>query len=283
MSAATGVTADRAPQTLVLTGEATPLPVLLADAWRRRRLLPMLARHDFTARYRSAYLGLAWTVVLPLLQGAALAIVFTHVVRVRTSVSYPLFVLVGMTTWSYVQSSLSTGSSSIVEFGGVAGRVYFPRLYVAAVPALANFVGFAISMAVSLLVGALLGVPYGPTLLLLPVAMLLAAALVVVAAQLFSLLHVYFRDMRYIVTATLMLLFYATPVIYPLSLAGPLRPFVTANPWTGVLQLARYCVFGRVDGGLWPALGVTGLWGAVLLLLVLVAYRRHDRIACDRL
>src|SRR5436305_10109124 len=118
---------------LELTGETTPLPVLLGDLWSRRSLLPMLAAKDFHSRYRSASLGVLWSVFLPLLQGAVLAAVFTKIVKIHTPYSYPVFVLSGMVTWSYFTQSLSASSTSIVDGAAIAGKVYFPRLLLPAV------------------------------------------------------------------------------------------------------------------------------------------------------
>lgn len=269
-------------QVLDLTGEVTPIRALLAGLSREWRLLPMLARQDFHARYRSASLGVAWTVVMPLLQGAVLAVVFTHVVRIQTDVSYPVFVIAGMNAWSYFSMSLSAGSTAIVEQGSLAGKVYFPRMLLPAVPALANAVGFAIAMAVTVLLMLVLRVPLHPSLLLLPVAMAVVALLAALVAEVTSLLHVYFRDTRYVITALLLVLFYGTPVIYPLSKAGALTHIVEANPVTGAIQLLRWTLFGRIDHLAAP-LAVTGCWLVCLTGLSLLAYRRHERIAVDRL
>lgn len=267
---------------LELTGESTPLPTLLGGLVRGWRLLPMLARQDFHSRYRSASLGLVWSVILPLLQGAVLAIVFTHVVKVHTALNYPVFVILGMNLWAYFNASFQTGSTAIVDGGGIAGKVYFPRLLLAAVPTGSNFVGFAISMAVVLGLMGALSVPFHPTLLALPAAMLLVALLAVLCSEIAALLHVYFRDVRYTVTALLLVLFYATPVIYPLSFTKGLAPIVEANPLTGIVQLARWSVFSSV-GALGVPLAATAAWIVGLTLVTLLAFARYERIACDRL
>lgn len=255
---------------------------LLADLVQRRALVVMLARQDFAARYRSAVLGLTWTVALPLLQGVVLAVVFTRVVRVETDVPYVGFVLVGIATWAYANASVATGSTSIVDGGALATKIYFPRLVLPAVAATANLVGYAISMAVGVVVALVQVREVHPHLLLLPVAMALAYLLVVAFSALAGLLHVYYRDVRYVVTAVLLVAFYATPVIYPLELAGGLEPLVLANPMTGVVQLTRWCVFGEAE-----SLGAGLLWSVgwlvALTLVVLRAYSRHERTACDRL
>ena len=267
---------------LELDGRPTPVRVLLGDLFRARGLLTMLARQDFAARYRSAVLGLAWTVLLPLLQGGVLALVFTRVVKVSTPVPYVGFVLVGMASWAYLSGALSAASTSIVDGGALATKIYFPRLVLPSVAPTSGLVGYAISLAVAVLIAVGLAGEVHAQLLLLPLAMVLAFLLVTVVSALAALLHVWFRDVRYVVTALLLVAFYGTPVIYPLSLAKGLRPLVVANPATGVIELTRWCVFGRADS-LLPAVAVTLAWTLVLGAVTIAAYSRHERTACDRL
>ena len=269
---------------LELSGESTPVSDLLRGVARSWRLLPMLAKQDYVARYRSAALGLLWSVFLPLLQGAVLAVVFTHVVRVRTDTpSYAVFVLAGMTAWAYLSTSWSLGSTSIVDSSAIASRVYFPRLLLPAVAPTANLIGYVIGSGVILVLMAATGVPFRASLLLLPVAMLLGYVLVIALNAVCALLHVYFRDVRYLVSALLLVLFYATPVIYPLSFThGVLRAVVLVNPGTGVVQLTRFAVYGSAEG-IGRALLALACWIAVLTATALLAFRRHERVAVDRL
>ncbi len=255
---------------------------LVADLVRRRSLIAMLARQDFAARYRSAALGLTWTVALPLLQGVVLAIVFTRVVKVQTSVPYVGFVLVGIATWAYISASVGAASTAVVDGGALATKIYFPRLVLPAIAPTANLVGYAISMLVGVVVAVVQVRQVQPQVLLLPAAMALGYALVLVVSSLAALLHVYFRDVRYVVTAVLLVAFYGTPVIYPLELAGGLKPFVLANPATGVVQLTRWCVFGEADA-VGAGLAWSVAWTAALAAVVLLSYARHERTACDRL
>lgn len=256
--------------------------VLVSDLVRARSLVAMLARQDFAARYRSAVLGLAWTVALPLLQGIVLAIVFTRIVKVQTDQPYVAFVLVGIASWAYLNGSISAASTSIVDGGSLATKLYFPRLVLPAIAPTSNLAGYAISMVVGVVVAVAQTGRVPPQLLLLPAAMVLAYLLAIAVSACAALLHVFFRDMRYLVTAVLLVAFYGTPVIYPLELAGQLAPFVLANPATGVVQLTRWCVFGDADS-LGVALAWTLGWTALLTAVALRAYGRHERTACDRL
>lgn len=272
-----------------LAGERTPVRVLLADVWRSRDLSVMLARQDYRSRYRSASLGLLWSVLMPLLQGVVIAIVFSSLIGGGQARVYVPYVLVGVMTFGYLSSSITAASTSIVDSAGIAGRIYFPRLLLPTIAPSANLPALLISLAVAEVVVLVAGGGLHLTLLLLPPAIAMAWLLVTLAGAVLTMLHVYSRDVRYIVQAVLMAMFYGTPVIYFLeapegvrALPDALVPFIVANPLTGVVQLVRLCLTGEA-AYVGPALAVTGAWVAALALAVPLLYARRERVACDRL
>ena len=274
---------------LELRGERTPLGQLVTDFWRHRDLVRMLARQDYRSRYRSASLGLVWAVVLPMLQGLVIAVIFSRLVGGGNAKHYVPYVVSGITAFSYFSSSLGAASTSIVDNAAIAGRIYFPRLVLPMVTATANLPGLVISTLLALGVGLGAGARPGWWLLLAPASGILSWLLVTSAGALLSILHVYSRDVRYVVQATTLVLFYATPVIYTLdanggarALPASLRDFVLANPATGVVQLNRLALTGHA-AYIGPALVVTACWVVVLVALTLLAYCRYERVACDRL
>lgn len=274
---------------LELVGERTSVRTLVGDFWAHRDLMYMLARQDYRSRYRSASLGLVWAVFLPLLQGVVIAVVFTHLTGGgRTSTFLP-YVIGGVTAFGYVSSSVTSASTSIVDNGAIAGRLYFPRLVLPTIAPTANLPGLLISVAIALLLSLATGSRPGWWVLLIPVALLLLWLLVVVSSALLTMLHVYSRDVRYIVQATMLILFYATPVIYRLdgpkgaiALPHSLVPVVLANPVTGVVQLVRQALIGHA-AEVGPAVAITCGWVGVLAAMTLVVYARLERVACDRL
>jgi lipopolysaccharide transport system permease protein len=113
-------------------------------------------------------------------------------------------------------------------------------------------------------------------------AVAVGALLVASLASVLSAMHVYFRDVRYLVQASLIPWFYLTPVFYPLDAIGGLRPWIEVNPITGVVQLARAGTVG-IDGPWLTSVAWTLGWSAVLFVVALVVHRRHDRIFVDLL
>ncbi|MCW2694383.1 MAG: transporter permease [Mycobacterium sp.] len=274
---------------LELTGEWTPPSRLLRDLAGHLDLLWLLGKQDFNSRYRSASLGLLWSVFLPLLQGVVIAVVFSHLVGGGNVSVYVPYVITGITAWSYLQQSVSTGATSIVDAGAIAGKIYFPRLILPAIAASANLPGLVISLVIAWVVALGSGAGLHWTLVVIPGAVALAWLLAVLVSAVASLAHVYSRDIRYVVQAGLLVLFYATPVIYFLTATGAVRalpagfqPLVVANPATGVVQLTRFALTGHADL-LGPALLSTTAWLVGLAAIAVLAYSRFERVACDRL
>jgi ABC-type polysaccharide/polyol phosphate export permease len=276
-------------EVLELAGERTPVGTLLRDLVRHRALLPLMARQDYSARYRSASLGLLWSVALPLLQGLVIAAVFSHLVGGGRAKAYVPYVIIGISCWSYVSQSVSAAATSIVDSGAIAGRIYFPRLLLPAIPPTANLPAIGISLTFAEVIALATGHGLHWTLLLAPVVVLASWALAVTGGAVLTMAHVYSRDVRYLVQAGIMVLFYAAPIIYSLSSAGgsralpdSLRPYVLANPGTGIVQLGRYALVGDADY-IGTATAWLGGWIAFFTIVAVFVYARFERVSVDRL
>lgn len=270
---------------LELRGESVPLGSLVRDIVRQRSITWMLATRDFRSRYRSSNLGLLWSILLPFVQGAILAVVFTRVVRihVQPGVNYPIFVMLGSTLWGYFSASFTGASTAIVGQSAITGRLYFPRILVVGSPVLSGFPSYLLSTVLLLILMPFFDVDYRWQLLGLPLAVALAMVLATVLGASIAILHVYLRDVSYAITAGMQVWYYATPVIYPLTLAHEFSGWLTANPMSGVMQLAHWSVFGTSQGALAAPVISTCSWIVGLTVLALLVYRRYERVACDRL
>jgi ABC-type polysaccharide/polyol phosphate export permease len=266
-----------------LTAQPQPLRSLLGEIWRSRELIKMLTRQDFFVKYRRESFGFLWAAGLPLLQAAVLAVVFTRVIKIHTSTNFAVFVFAGILPWSFFSSAIGSAATSIVDGQGLATKIYFPRAILPLVTIFSALYGFVPSVAALVIMAVVFGVHIGfPVLYLIP-----ATALLVLLSTGFGLvfasLHVYFRDVRYIVAASLFVWLYATPVLYPLHLAPrTLRTVLQINPVTGVVELFRAAV-GAADHGWESTVAITCCWVAVLLIVAAVAHRRLDRVFIDPL
>ena len=263
-----------------LRGEATPLGPLLAGLWRSRSLIRMLARRDFAVRYRRPALGVLWAVGFPLVQAIVLAIVFTQIVRVRTEIPYPVFILSGVVPWAFFASTLTLAVRSITAASEIASKVYFPRAALPLATVGSSLYGFVPALVILVIVAALYGVPLDADLLFLVPATVLMVALTTAFSLVLAAAQVYFRDVAYIVQAAVQAWFYGSAIFYPLDIVSNewLRDAVIANPVTGVVELFRGAFTGQVDG---VAVVFTIAWTVVLLLAAAAAYQRYDRVFPD--
>lgn len=258
----------------------------LADLWAHRQVLAMLARKQFHVRYKRASFGVLWAVAVPAVQAAALAVVFSRFVHPRAGFSYPAYVVVAVLAWGYFAATLATASLAIVENSSMTDKLWFPRSILVLAECLANLPGLLISMALFLLLLPVLGVPYAPHTLLLIPAILLLVAFATSVSMVLSALHVYFRDVKYLIQAGLLVLFYLTPIAYPQRNVGNLARWMDFDPLTGLVNLFHLAAVGHAS--LWTAdltrsLLVTIVVTVVLAVVALEVHRRHDRLFVDLL
>jgi ABC-type polysaccharide/polyol phosphate export permease len=279
-------TEARRPETLCIDPGPRTRGEWLRDQWAYRDVLLMLARKQFHVRYKRASFGVLWAVAVPAIQAGTLAVVFSHFVHTRNGYSYPAYVVGAVLAWVYFNQTLAVGATAIVDGSSLADKLWFPRSILVIAECLANLPGLLISMVLFLILLPVFGVGFAPHTLLFIPAILLLVTFCIVLDLVLSALHVYFRDVRYIVQAALLVMFYITPVAYPQRRLGHLGPWLDFNPLTGLANLFHLAAVGH--GNLWATditrsiavtLGVT----AVLAVAALEAHRRHDRLFVDLL
>jgi len=229
-----------------VNGEALELrevrgPSALGGGWRRSlELLYLIASTEFKRTYFGTVLGYLWSLVRPLLLFAVLLVVFTHLTRLSTVPDYPVMLLMNIVLFGFFQEATSVAVGSVVNQESIVRKTQFPRLVIPLAVVLTSCFNLGPNLVVTF--GFILAWGISPTWtwLLLPV--LLAALFVFTAAvsMLLSSLYPRYRDVGIIWTVVATALFYATPVLYPLSrLHGAIATLVACNPLTPILELAR--------------------------------------------
>lgn len=225
-------------------------------------------------RYAGSVTGLAWTLLHPLAQLAVYAIVFTQVFRVGVpqgypGVSYLAFVAVALWPWIMFQEGLQRAMGSISANAGLVRKVAFPHRLLVYASVLACCVIHGLGFAAVLAVLAAIGEPLH--LWRLPLAALLLVPYMLLAVGVgaaLAALQVLLRDVEHVVQVLMMMLFYASPILYPASIVpAALRPFVEANPIGWFSERLREILFlgsGLVAGDFIAAAGCLAVFGAGL-------------------
>lgn len=231
-----------------------------------RDLVLNLIRAELTARYRRTAGGLLWFVLSPLLLMVTLTIVFRHLVRLNIP-NYPVFVLAGLLPWTFFQAGLTSSTTSLVRAAALVKRTRVPRALIPLSSIAANFVHFLVGLGLLLLLAPSLGVPLGGSLWLLPFAALLEATCLAGLALAAASLQVLFRDVEHLLAAGLRVLFYLTPIFYPLTFVPEgWRTLYLLNPVAGLVTIHRDLV---LEGAL-PQASVVAMAAATSLAAVAV-------------
>jgi lipopolysaccharide transport system permease protein len=222
----------------------------LREVWEHRDLLFLMVRRDISVRYRQSAVGAAWAILQPLL----LAVVFSLFLGVYANVPsapdipYPVYAVSGMVMWLFISSALTATSESTVSSSDLISRVYFPRVIIPLAAVIPPLVDFAIAFVV--VIGAMLIYGTAPSVLivLLPVVVLVALITVIGMGLWLSALHVRYRDIQQAVPFAMLLGFFITPIMYPVTLIpAAVEPFYSLNPAVGVLEGYRWTLFSGYD------------------------------------
>jgi lipopolysaccharide transport system permease protein len=274
-----GEVAD-APVTIIEPGRHGLLAEL-REVFRYRELLYFLIWRDVKVRYKQTILGALWAILKPFASMVVFSIFFGRLAKMPSDgVPYPIFIYAALLPWQFFEGALTRSSGSLVGSANLITKVYFPRVIIPAAGALAGVVDFFFAALV--MFGLMAYYQFSPHwgLLAVPLLLLLAWALAVGVGLCLSAVNVRFRDIGYIVPFFVQMWMFVTPVVYPLSLApGKYRPFMIANPVTGVIEGFRWAFLGRPFPGT-ALLYSTGV--AIILLLVAQSYfRRVERSFAD--
>jgi ABC-2 type transport system permease protein len=248
------------------------------ELFLHRDLIWYLVQRDLRVRYRRSALGLLWTMLQPLLMMLILHVVFSSAFRVELY-SYPVYALAGILFWNFFSQSIVASMNSLRGNAGILQKLPVPK----AVFPIATTVSGIVNLLLALvpLFGILLftGHPVGPSLLFLPVSILLAGLFTLGAGLLLSPLAVFFSDVVELVTVMLTLFMYLTPIFYPMSIVPEqFRWLVKFNPIRSILEVFRDPIyFGKIP----PTQHLAVCLGVALAALLIgsLAFRRSsDRI-----
>ncbi|MDP9074764.1 MAG: ABC transporter permease [Actinomycetota bacterium] len=270
--------------TLSLDDQPAPLRDWLGGVWHFRGVLVALSRKDFQVRYKRAAFGVLWSVAMPLLQSIVMVFVFSRVGRFGAgqTYSYAGFVLAGMVPWVYVSTSIAASTTAIVDAAGMTDKVWFPRAILALVPPCSNLIMLATATVILLVELPVVGVPLSFRLLLLVPAAALAMAFCAAFGLVLSALYVYFRDLKFVVLAMLLVWLYVTPIVYPASALKGAAGWLDFNPLTGIAGLFQSAAVGS-PGPSGRALVVSVVATLGLTVIAVAVHRRHDRLFVDLL
>ena len=244
--------------------------------WQYRGLIGNFANREIKGKYKGSLLGSAWSLINPLATLAIYSLVFGFIIRFPTPVAgngqltnFTVYLFTALVVWNFFQSITTSGMGALVMAGSLLRKIYFPPFAPVLGSASAVLNQTAIEFGLLFLVYVVVG-NIGWTFLLAPVLLVLLAAFSLGIGMVLAIANARFRDVSYIVTVLLSLLFYLSPIIYPISLVTeqydehPWLRLYEYNPITAFIEAFR-SVLWDLEVPAWSELAYLATLSVLLL------------------
>lgn len=252
-----------------------------SEWFRYGELVSSLAIKDLKIKYKSATFGFVWALLNPLLLAIILTIVFSMVVKIEVE-QYPLFLLVALFPWSFFSHSFSAATASITDNAHLIKKVAFPRIVIPLSVILSNLLHFAPPLFLVLILVICFSTSVSWTIIFLPLLLLVQICFVTGISLITARLHAQFRDVKFLVDASLIPWFYLTPILYPISMVPEnWRSWYLLNPMAGIITSYRELLLEGVVPGLLTILVTCGLTFTICLVGVVV-FRQQEAFFADQ-
>jgi ABC-2 type transport system permease protein len=223
---------------------------------RNRAILREMASTDFKVRYQGSVLGYLWSLLKPLFLFAILYVVFTYIIPLGKDVEhFSVYLLTGIVLWNFFTEATMQGASSVVARGDLIRKISIPRYLVVIASSLSALINLGLSMVVVFIFALINGItPSFQWLLILPIVVELYV-FALGLSFLLAALYVKFRDITYIWEIVLQAGFYASAIIFPLTLVpAEFHKWFFMNPIVQIIQDARWAIATDTSITMWSTI-----------------------------
>ncbi len=256
------------------------------NSWAlNRERLRQLVRRELTARYRGSVIGVAWSLLNPVVYMIVYTVVFSKFMRFSIpGTSYPVYLLSGLLAWNFLTQSIGASVNSILGNSALVKKVAFPWIMLTVATVVAAFINYAISLVLLAPLLIFFHVPVSPALALLPLVTAVLFILVLGLSLGLAAANVYFRDIEYLTMIVIQVWFYITPVIYQLDqilaashnsiLFAIFRWVLYINPMTWIVTAFQDVIAFHRWPAHWPGLAYAAGMGALVLVAGTLLFQR---------
>lgn len=231
-----------------------------------RYLLYNLTLREIKSRYKQSVLGYFWIILNPFFQMLVMTFVFSYVLRIPApgNIPYNLFLYAGLLPWTLFVTSVTSGTTSLVENQALIKKIYFPREIIVVATAIAKIYDFLLASLIFVIFLIYYQVSITTLILFLPLILLIQIFFSLGISFFLAAGNLFYRDVQYAINLVFLAWFYLTPILYPVELAPQKARFIfQLNPMAVLINAQRRSIFGQGD------LNYTSLWIALAMTLIL--------------
>jgi ABC-2 type transport system permease protein len=265
----------------------------LAELAESKELFANLTLRELRGKYKRSVLGWTWSLLNPLATMVIFTVVFRFFLKVQVAPGRPsglhvfaIFLLCGLLPWNFLSNGISGGMGALIGNSNLIKKVFFPRELLVASTIASWVVSFLLEMAVLAVVLLVAGNMVLPWLVPALGLVLVQTLFVVGLGLMFSVVNVYFRDVQYLVGIVLQIWFYATPIVYPISVVRDalddspgVFTLYKLNPMVRFVEAYRDCLYDLRFPPLLDSLYLVGVSLATLALGVFVFWKMEPKLA----
>lgn len=269
----------------------------LRNIWRWREAIYRLVARNLKIRYKNSALGFFWSFLNPLMQIIVMTIAFRYIIGVDIP-NYSVQLFTVFLPWMFFQQAISDGSVCVAENTALMKKFAFPRVVLPTAVIASNFIHFALGCTVLVAIFLVLRVAVLPSFLFVPVFLAIEVIFLMGLMLIFSVLRMYYDDIRFILEALLRLWFYLTPLAYNIQMvmgADQLelwqkKAYLVLNPLTPLMvgfrtslleagkwpELVQFIDGVPWTGSFWFYVGISATISMILLLLGAKVWRKYN-------
>lgn len=255
----------------------------ISELWRYRELFWFLAWRDVKVKYKQTLLGIGWAILQPLALMVLFTLFWKRVINFDLGAPYPVFVYSGLILWELFASGVNNAGNGMIDQANVIKKVYFPRVIVPVSAMLVSVFDFFITLFffLALLMLYRLNVNIPIFLICFAGSLIIVFMSILGCGLFFAAMNIRYRDVRYTIPFILRLLFFATPIIFPLAVVKSkmLSFFMSLNPMASAIHLARVGISIEVISWRYVAVGLVS--SMVLLLVGFVVFHKFQIDCAD--
>ncbi|HJO95138.1 MAG TPA: ABC transporter permease [Victivallales bacterium] len=253
------------------------------DLWSYRELFLFLAWRDILVRYKQTIIGIAWSVIRPLLTMIVFTVIFGKLAKLPSDgAPYAVMVYAAMLPWQFFSNTLNEGGNSLIQNSSMISKVYFPRIIIPTSSMIVSLIDFVISFVI--LIGVMGVYAFMPNwkIILMPLFLILAILTALGITYLISALNVKYRDFRYVLPFIVQFGLYISPVGFSSAIVpGKWRLLYSLNPMVGVIDGFRWCIIGTENIIYWPGFILSICVAIAMFLIGFTVFRKTEREFAD--
>ena len=260
---------------------------------RNRILLAELTKTDFKLRYQGSVLGYLWALLRPLMMFAIMYVVFAKLLKIGNDIPhYPVYLLCGTTMWSFFTECTSQGLQSIITRGDLLRKISFPKYIVVVSSTLTAVINMLINLGVIIIFALINGVEPSWTWFLAIPAIIELYLLSLGLSFLLGSINVKYRDITSIWDVIVQALFYAVPIIYPISMVADTSTLAAKilllNPIAQSIQDIRYFLITKETMTTWnyvlnPSVIIPPLVVLAILIIGALTFRHKSKFFAEEI